>query len=220
LHFDEVIPMRVIVIGATGTIGKEVVKRLRNRHEILGASRTSADLAVDITSPDSIRHLLETIGPIDALVCVAGDARFEPMDAMTDGDYGVGLASKLMGQVNTARIASEYVRAGGSITLTSGAMSQIPIAGATSVSMVNAGVEGFVRAAALELPRGLRINAVSPQWSIETLKIFGMDPRWGVPAERIALGYEESVEGHQTGAVIEAGWRSDRSAAAASVAVA
>lgn len=97
---------------------------------------------------------------------------------------------------------------------------RVPIVGTTSISMVNAAIEGFVRAAALELPRGLRINAVSPQWTIETLELFGMDTSWGVPAERVALGYVESVEGTMSGTVIDAGWRYDAAQRPVSVAVA
>ncbi len=157
---------------------------------------------------------------MDAIVCAAGDARFSAMEGMTVDDYGVGILSKLMGQVNLTRIGSEFVRDGGSITLTSGVTGRVPIVGTTSISMVNAAIEGFVRAAALELPRGLRINAVSPQWTIETLGLFGMDTSWGVPAERVALGYVESVEGTMTGTVIDTGWRYDAAQSTVSVAVA
>jgi NAD(P)-dependent dehydrogenase (short-subunit alcohol dehydrogenase family) len=50
-----------------------------------------------------------------------------------------------------------------------------PIRGSASVSLVNAGLEGFVRAAALEMPRRLRINAVSPPWVKEKMVKLGMD---------------------------------------------
>ncbi len=212
--------MKVLVVGATGTIGREVVTRLGHRYDVLLGGRTTPGLAIDITAPESIGAFFEATGQVDAIVCAAGDARFSPMEAMTIDDYGVGILSKLMGQVNLARIGSEFVRDGGSITLTSGVTGRMPIVGTTSISMVNAAIEGFVRAAALELPRGLRINAVSPQWTIETLGLFGMDTSWGVPAERVALGYVESVEGTMSGTVIDAGWRYDAAQSLVSVAVA
>lgn len=212
--------MKVLVVGATGTIGREVVQRLCRRHDVLLGGRTMPGLAIDITSPASIGVFFEATGPLDAIVCAAGDARFGPMETMSADDYGIGLHSKLMGQVNLTRIGAQYVRDGGSITLTSGVTGRVPIVGTTSVSMVNAAIEGFVRAAALELPRGLRINAVSPQWTIETLRSFGMDTSRGVPAERVTLGYVESVEGTMSGTVIDAGWRYDAAHGLNSVAVA
>ena len=136
---------------------------------------------------------------------------------MADADYAVGLANKLMGQVNVVRLGLPHVRDGGSFTLTSGVTGRQPIPGCTSVAMVNSAIEGFVRAAALELPRGIRINAVSPQWTVETLTLYGMDPAWGVPASQVSLGYAESVEGTRTGSVIDAGWRHDPSAGFISV---
>ncbi len=186
---------------------------------MLLGSRTTAGLAIDITSPASIRAYFEAVGSVDGVVCAVGAARFGPMDRVTDDDES-GLRSLLMGQVNVTRIGTEFIRDGGSITLTSGIGGRGPIAGKASVSLASAAIEGFVRAAALDLPRDIRINAVSPQWTVETLAHFGMDTSWGVPAARVALGYVESVEGTLTGAVIDAGWRRDPEAAMVPVAVA
>jgi NAD(P)-dependent dehydrogenase (short-subunit alcohol dehydrogenase family) len=212
--------MRVAVIGATGVIGTEVVKALSKRHEVVRCGRTTADFAVDISSSESIRDLFEAIGPVDGVVCTAGDNRFGPLDELSDDDYAFGFASKLMGQVNVVRIGHPYVLDSGAITLTSGVTGRKPIVGTTSIGMVNCAVEGFVRAAALELPRGLRINAVCPEWTTETLTLYGMDPSWGIPAERVALGYVESVEGTSTGTVIDTGWRHDPTVGSETIAVA
>ena len=210
--------MRVLVIGGSGTIGRAVVGSLARRHDVLTCGRTTCEYAVDIGSADSIRRLFETTGRVDAVVCAAGDVIFKPMEEMTDDDYAVGIANKLMGQANVVRIGHPHLRDRGSFTLTSGVTGRRPIPGCTSVAMVNAAVEGFVRATSLELPRGLRINAVSPQWTTETLTLYGMDPAWGVPASQVIGGYIESVEGTRTGSVIDAGWRFDWTADAISVA--
>ena len=212
--------MKVIVIGATGVIGSEVVKVLSQRHEVLRCGWTTGEIDVDITSTTAIRGLFDATGTIDAIVCTAGDNRFGPMDELSDDDYALGFSSKLMGQVNVVRIGHTYLRDNGSITLTSGVTGRRPIFGTTSIGMVNTAIEGFVRAAALELPRGLRINAVSPEWTVTTLGLFGMDPAVGIPAEEVARGYVESVEGSITGTVVDVGWRYDPAVGSTSIAVA
>lgn len=201
--------MRVIVIGGTGTIGSEVTRLLSRKRDVLVACRTSGAVAVDIGSADSIRRFFHAVGSIDAVVCAAGDATFKPLMNMSQADLALGLDSKLMGQVNLVQIGYPYLRDGGSFTLTSGVTARRPIPGATSYALVNAAIEGFVRAAALELERGIRINAVCPQWVDRTLERYGMDPTWGVPAAVVARGYAESVEGTRTGTVIDAGWEHD-----------
>jgi NAD(P)-dependent dehydrogenase (short-subunit alcohol dehydrogenase family) len=213
--------MRVLIIGATGIIGQAVATALESRHEVLRAARTSAELAVDIMQPESIDQLFRAIGAVDAVVCTApaGDSQpFGPIDSLTSDLCEAGLARKTLSQANLARVAATYLRDRGSITLTSGVTGRQPIVGATSASMVNGAIEGFVRAAALEMPRGIRINAVSPQWTIPFLEHLGMDPALGVPPAEVARGYVESVEGELTGTVIDAGWRHDPAVGSASVA--
>jgi NAD(P)-dependent dehydrogenase (short-subunit alcohol dehydrogenase family) len=171
--------MKIIVIGATGTIGSEVVKALSvNKHEVVRASR-SGEVKVNIDDLASVRALFDKIQGVDAVVSCAGNAAFKPFAELADADYELGLRSKLMGQVSLARIAKDHLRERGSITLTTGVLAMHPMPGSASISMVNAGLEGFVRAAALEMPRGLRINAVSPPWVKETLIKFSMDPTPG-----------------------------------------
>ena len=196
--------MRVVVVGATGTIGRAVVEALSPRHEIVAVSRRSAPLAVDIARPSTIRAFYEAVGPFDALVSVAGEAKFAPFDRLGDSDYEFSVGSKLMGQVNLVRFGFPRVRDGGSFTLTSGILARMPMPGSAAISLVNSGIEGFSRAAALEAPRGIRVNVVSPPWVTETLEAMGMDPSPGMRAASLARFYAQSVEGSQTGAVLEA----------------
>jgi NAD(P)-dependent dehydrogenase (short-subunit alcohol dehydrogenase family) len=194
--------MRILLIGATGTIGKAVAEALRGRHDLVLASQKNAPEQVDISDPASIRALFERVGKVDAVVSAAGNAVFKPFDQLTDEDYAFSLGNKLMGQANLVRIGSQYVNDGGSFTLSSGVLAQQPMPGSGAISLVNAGLEGFARAAALEAPRGLRVNVVSPPWVSETLTAMGMDPSGGLPAATVAKSYVESVEGKQTGQTI------------------
>lgn len=195
--------MRVIVIGGTGTIGSAVVKALSPTHEVVTVGHQKGAYQVDLASPDSITRLFKAIGTCDAVVSTAGIAKFAGLDELSYEDYFVGLNNKLMGQVNLVRIGTAFVTNQGSFTLTSGVLSQEPMKGSASISMVNAGLEGFVRAAAIDLPRGLRVNVVSPPWVTETLIARRMDPSIGLPAERVARAYVAGVEGRMTGQVID-----------------
>jgi NAD(P)-dependent dehydrogenase (short-subunit alcohol dehydrogenase family) len=195
--------MRVLVVGASGTIGKAVAAELRERHEVVAAGRESGDVRVDITDAASIRAAFEAAGPLDAVVSAAGHVKFAPFAEMTDADYQIGLADKLMGQVNIVLIGREFVADGGSFTLTTGVLDSDPIRMGSSASMVNGAVNAFVVAAAIEMPRGLRINVVSPGVITEAMPDYapffrGFEP---VPAARAALAYAKSVEGAQTGQI-------------------
>jgi len=195
--------MKIIIIGATGTIGRAVVDLLAPDHDIVKVGFRGGDLQVDIASKDSIRKLFEDVGDFDSVVSAAGLAKFGSLDSLGDEDYLLGLANKLMGQVNLVRIGRKYINDNGSFTLTSGVLSQNPMPGSSSISMVNAGIEGFVRAAALETQLGIRVNAVSPIWVKETLEVLGMGSSEGMPAELVALAYKESLEGQRNGEVLD-----------------
>lgn len=195
--------MRIIVIGATGTIGSAVVAALSARHEVVAVGNKQSAIRVDLASTESIAQLFQTIGKFDALVCAAGRAAFGSLDDLKDADFQIGLSNKLMGQVNLVRIGRQHIRDNGSFTLTSGVLSREPMKGSASISMVNAGLEGFARAAALELPGGIRINVVSPPWVTETLLARKMDPSLGLPAATVALAYLSSVEGTATGQTLD-----------------
>lgn len=195
--------MRIVVVGGTGTIGRAIVSALERDHEVTAVSRNSR-IRVDVSDPESIRGMYQTVGPIDSLVSAAGEARFGPLEKLTDADFQFSMQNKLMGQVNLVRFGVGSMRDGGCFTLTSGVLARVPMPGSGAISLVNAGLEGFVRAAALEAPRGIRINVVSPPWITDTLRALGMDPSSGMTPDAAARLYLQSVFGEQTGIVIEA----------------
>lgn len=194
--------MRILVVGATGTIGSAAVAALSAGNEIVPASRNSRVAALDLADAQSIRAMYRRVGKLDAVVCAAGLARFAPLAQLSDEDFRFCLDNKLMGQVNLVRFGFDQVADHGSFTLTSGVLAQQPMAGSAAISLVNAGVEGFARAAALEAPRGIRVNVVSPPWVRETLAALKMDPTPGLPAAVVARAYLRSVTGSDNGAVI------------------
>jgi NAD(P)-dependent dehydrogenase (short-subunit alcohol dehydrogenase family) len=193
--------MKILVIGATGTIGRPVSEALAARHEVVRASRRGTT-HVDLLEPRTIDDALAA-RDVDAVVCCAGGARWKPLDQLTDEDFAASLRDKLMGQVDVVRHALRAIRDGGSITVTSGVLAQHPMVGSAAVSLVNAGLEGFVRNAALEAPRGIRVNVVSPPWVSETLAAMKMDPAQGLPAAQVARAYVAAVEGTMRGATID-----------------
>lgn len=199
--------MKILLIGAHGTIGSAVDNELSQRHEVIRIGRTSGELQVDISDSASIRRLFEQTGKFDALISATGRVTFAPLGDMSADDFTLGLQNKLMGQVNLLLIGREFANDGASFTLTSGILNRDPIRTGASAALVNGAIDGFVRSAALELPRGLRINAISPTVVQEAMGSYapyfrGFKP---VNAAEVALAYAKSVEGLQTGQVYQVG---------------
>ena len=195
--------MNIVIIGASGTIGSAVTNELAQRHEIIEVGSRSGAHQADMGDIAQVRALFARIGKVDAVVVTAGKLHFGPLADFTPEQFQLGLGSKLMGQVNVALVAQQYLNDGGSITLTSGIVAEQPIRNGAAASMTNAAVEGFVRGAAIELVRGIRINVVSPTVLEESLDAYGpffpgFEP---AAASRVALAYRRSVEGAQTGQV-------------------
>jgi NAD(P)-dependent dehydrogenase (short-subunit alcohol dehydrogenase family) len=194
--------MKILIIGSTGTIGAAVARALATRHDVIGVSRKSKP-GVDIEDHATIAPLFGAVGMVDAVVCCAGSGAFGKKVAdLTDADFEYSVRSKLLGQAKVIRAAFNHVKDGGSITVTTGILAQKPMPGTAAVAMINAGLEGFVRGAALDAPRGIRVNAVSPPWITETLIAFKMDPSWGIPAAEAAKAYVTAIEGTGTGQVL------------------
>lgn len=197
--------MKILLVGASGTLGQAVARQLGQQHQILAAGRSSGELRVDLTDDASVAELFSRTGPVDAVISTAGSVHFGPLQQMTPAQFNTGLQDKLLGQVRLALAAQHHLNAGGSITLTSGIISAQPIRDGVNATSVNAALEGFVRAAALELlPRGLRINVVSPNVLIESMAAYGpYFPGFeAVSAQRAALAFQRAVEGIQSGETI------------------
>ena len=197
--------MRVLVIGAGGTIGRAVVELLENDHEVLQASR-SAGISIDIRDADSIRRAFARLSPLDAIVVAAGSAPFGRLDELTEADFYAAIRGKLMGQVNVVLLSREALRRNGSLTLTSGILSRSPWPGSAPVAMVNGALESFVRAAALDRKGLHRINVVSPPLIAETASRRGMSEP-AVPVREVARLYVDSVTGNLTGQVLTGSWQ-------------
>ncbi|HBT4631354.1 TPA: short chain dehydrogenase [Klebsiella pneumoniae] len=200
--------MKIIVIGASGTIGRAVSEELSQRHEVIRVGRTRGDYQVDITSQESVEALFAQTGEVDAIVSTTGNLHFGPLSTMTDSQFNLGLQDKLLGQIRLALVGQHFLRDGGSITLVSGIVAQEPIAQGVNATTVNAGLEGFVRAAACELPRRIRINLISPTVLSESLAAYGdFFPGFpSVPAAAVAQAYRRSIEGVQTGRIYPVGY--------------
>ncbi|MDI3325571.1 short chain dehydrogenase [Pontibacterium granulatum] len=194
--------MKIMVIGATGTIGKAVAERLGKENEVIAVGYSDGDLQVDLGNSLSIEELFEKSGAVDALISTAGLANFGALNDQTDADYQLALNNKLMGQVNLVRIGKDYINAGGSITLTSGILSRQPMPGSASISMVNGALESYTKAAALEL-ENLRLNVVAPAFVKETMEMMGMDSTHGISAADTAKAYAVAVNGRMHGETLD-----------------
>ncbi len=197
---------KILLIGAGGTLGQAVATHLRAvGHQVIGASRSDARFPVDLTAEESVSALLDKVGTVDAIIATTGKVHFGPLPQMRSDQFNIGLQDKLLGQVRLALLGLKHLNPGGSITLTTGILTEQPIAQGASATAVNAALEGFVRAAALELPAGLRINAVSPSVLTEALDSYGpffpgFEP---VSAARAARAYQRSVDGIDNGQVFK-----------------
>jgi NAD(P)-dependent dehydrogenase (short-subunit alcohol dehydrogenase family) len=197
--------MKILIIGGNGTIGKKVSEHFSKQHEVLVAGRTSGDVRVDLVDSASIEKLFATVGKVDAIVNIAGDAKWAAFDEMSEADFYIGLKSKLMGQVNLVRMGRSFLNSGGAFTLSTGILADHPVFMTTSPAMVNGGIHSFVKAAALELlQEGLRINVVSSglvEDAVEKYAAYfpGHNP---IPMWKVVNGYVKSVEGKGTGEII------------------
>lgn len=196
--------MKILIVGGYGTIGRKVADHFKANNAVLIAGRNKGDIKVDITKSDSIKQMFEKTGNVDAVICIAGEAKWADFKALTEEDYYIGFRSKLMGQVNLTRIGQHYLNPGGSITLSTGILADDPVAKTASAAMVNGAIHSFVKAVALEMENGHRINVVSSgmvEDAYERYKDY-FPGHNAIPMKKTINGYVRSVNGKGNGEII------------------
>ena len=194
---------KIIIVGASGTMGKHLVNAWEKDHEIIRAGSKSGDILVDITSPESIESLFKQVGSFDDLVCLAGPSYVGPWKNMTENEFRKGLEGKLMGQINLVLIGRNYINPKGSFTLIAGGLTYEPQLNFSNASAANGAIEAFTRAAAIELENGIRINAVSPTVIENSPQYFPYFPgEIPVTMKQLEYGFQKSVFGANTGQLI------------------
>jgi len=196
--------MKILAIGANGVIGQAVVERLNNQHDVIAVGNSKGELRVDIEDTASIQALFSEVGPVDAIISMAGNGRMAALSETEDSDFDTVLDNKIMGQVNIVRVGLDYLNAGGSITLTSGEAAFNALPGVSAIAMGTAAINAFVANVSLELSDNKRINAVSPSLVKETMDQWGIDSSTGIKASDVASYYHASVLGDETGKVYRA----------------
>ena len=196
--------MKILIVGGNGTIGKTVTERLSQDHEVMIAGRSSGDVNVDIASSSSIEKMFKQVGPLDAIVNIAGDAKWDKFENLSEDDFYIGIKSKMMGQVNLVRLGIPFLNEGGSVTLTTGILADEPVDMTTSAAMVNGAIQSFTKAVALEMKNGIRVNVVSADLvedAYEKYKDYfpGNTP---VPMRKVVDGYIKCLFGRINGEVV------------------
>ncbi len=197
--------MKILVIGASGLIGKGVADALAKKHEVIRASR-NGDVQVDVNNPNSIKEMYEKVGKLDAVAFAAGKVPFKPLSELTRDDFVTGLTDKAIGQIDLVLKGINYLSDGGSFTLMSGVLAREAILTGSAASAANGAIESFVMAASVELPRGIRINSISPNVLVESPGYHDYFPGFEqVKLADVVRLYVKSIEGPQTGQVYKLG---------------
>ena len=196
--------MKIIIVGASGTMGKHLTGAFEKEHEVITAASAGCAVQVDITSPESIENMYKQVGAFDALISTAGSTYVGPWKKLTDKEFRQGIEGKMMGQINLVLIGQHYINPKGSFTLITGALFHDPQKNFANASAANGAVEGFVRAAAIELENGIRINAVSPTVIEASPQYFPYFPGdIPVTMQQLEFGFRKAVFGANTGQVIK-----------------
>lgn len=193
--------MKFLVVGASGLIGRAVAKALSQYGEVIGVSRSS-EISVDVREPATIQRMYERVGKVDAVASCIGKVPFKPLTELTYADYEEGFRDKGLGQVELVRSGIDYLVDGGSFTLMTGILARDPIPFGSVAALANGAIESFTLAAAIDLPRGLRINTVSPNVLVEATNYHASFPGYHqVTAKEVADAYLKSILGKQTGQI-------------------
>jgi len=189
--------MKILLVGASGIVGKAIATELSD-HEVIAASFKNSEYQVNIEDKASIQALFERVGQVDAVISTAGLIAFAAVNELTEQDYNTTVGNKLMGNIQLFHVATKYIKQGGSFTFTSGFLAQNPMPGSAVVSMVNAALDAFAKAAGLELKNTLRVNTVSPRFVKETMALMAMDTSTGISAADTAKAFRYAIESDRT----------------------
>jgi NAD(P)-dependent dehydrogenase (short-subunit alcohol dehydrogenase family) len=193
--------MKFLVVGSTGLIGSYVAKTLSKHGTVIGVSRTT-QISVDVKDPASIKAMYEKVGKVDAVASCIGKVAFKPVAELTYEDYLIGLKDKALGQVELVRAGIDFLNDAGSFTLMTGVLARDPIPSGSVAALANGAIESFTLAAAIDLPRGIRINTVSPNVLVEATSYHASFPGFHqVTAQSVADAYVKSILGKQTGQI-------------------
>ncbi|WP_370936973.1 short chain dehydrogenase [Amycolatopsis sp. cg13] len=199
--------MKILVVGGAGTIGRRLVPELRSRgHEVVVAGRTSGEVRVDLAEPETIAAMYRAVGAVEAVVSIAAHGALDEFATLTSAELHENLRAKFYGQVELVLQGQHHAADGASFTLTSGIFADQAWPHVTGGGVISGALHSFVLSAAIELPRGMRVNAVSPTLIGDSVDAFsehfpGMRP---VPMDEVVRHYLNCVESDITGTVVRA----------------
>ncbi|GAA2452263.1 SDR family NAD(P)-dependent oxidoreductase [Streptomyces macrosporus] len=207
---------KAVVTGGTHGMGRAIVDALLDGGaEVLLTGRDEGNLEAaraelpdrahvvrsDVTDLADVDALAATVGErlgrIDFLFVNAGYSRLEPYDAVTEETYDRTFAVNAKGAFFTAQRLAPLVRDGGSIVFTTSVANKSGFPGMTVYAGAKAAVWAFAQGLAAELlPRGIRVNAVSPGFvRTPTMGVYG------VTAEERAAFEKEGAEATPMGRI-------------------
>jgi NAD(P)-dependent dehydrogenase (short-subunit alcohol dehydrogenase family) len=197
--------MKVVLFGASGVIGTAVSNALKVKgHEVIEVSRKAGEFQADIRIMETLKTVYKKIGNFDAVACAAGDVFPAPIEQTTDEQWANSFQSKAMGQINLVRAGLPFIADKGSFTMVSGVLTDEVTHACTIGTTINHTVEGFVKGAATELPRGLRINCISPTVLTESKAYHPYFPGF-IPVDVYEVGqaYLRAISNPITGRIIK-----------------
>ena len=195
---------KIIVVGATGKLGRVVVEGLRKDYEVIRAGRSGPDLKIEAFDFESVSDILASVGPFDGLVSCIGGTPFKTFEELTMDDFAAGLSTKCFSQLNLAKAAIPFLSENGSITLTSGIIGDEPIIAGSCAAAANGALNMCVSTLAAEYAGKLRINVVSPSIIENSVDHYGMlfDGFEPTSNESIIHAYRRTISAPITGRVM------------------
>jgi NAD(P)-dependent dehydrogenase (short-subunit alcohol dehydrogenase family) len=169
---------KLLAAGAEVVIAGRSEERLQAARATLGMGRVEVAV-MDIGEQSEVKAVFARVGRLNHVVVTAADLPYGPVVKLTESDVMRAVRSKLLGPLFVAQESAESIEPGGSVTFISGIAARRPMRGGSMAAALNSGLEGLVRALAIELAP-IRVNAVSPGWT-ETPIWDGMA---GMTAER------------------------------------